>query len=598
MGAPRALLGYIWRTLTCWLTPSRIEPLARAAMPPRSPKRAGAVRQAEPPCETLLSPPPLALNDEALLHQARIQWQFGDWASLASITHDQVQHHPDRAKLALLAASGLHQVGRADEAKALIGQALDWGCSPHFARQIVVSGIHNTLGRANAILGNEQEAVRHFGAAVDTGAQNTDHLVQIARATLQLNQIGLPAAFQLCSNDQPQARATAEASPKKDLHAGVHEVAVEQNSGQVAGGLRLFRMELPSQIDSEAYPIAGGASTKSIRVRRSLIRFDLAHQFVSTSWSSTTARPNGPSVGFVCAVRDNLATAAQAIPSRLAWDSQVAPACSAIVNARRSRNTPNTRHPTESEKFYVAFENRFRGTMDDIRDRLRVYVPFVAEASANRPDLLALDLGCGRGEFLDLLTSAGLRCEGIDSNSEMIRLCRESGFIAKVFDALEYLQSLPSESRACISMIHTAEHFPFDYLHALVREAHRTLVSHGILIIETPNPENFLMGGCDFYIDPTHTRPIPPSQLQFVLEYEGFSRTKTLHLQEDQEVASKQEFNLYDLIAHVSPDYAVIGLKADSDKALIDESPHWKKDYGLGRTHILKEISKHQGQSD
>jgi tetratricopeptide (TPR) repeat protein len=135
--------------------------------------------------------------DEALLDRARTQWQFGDWESLAAITHERVQHHPDRAKLGLLAAAGLQQLGRTDEAEKLIRQALDWGCSPRLVRQILVSGLHNTLARANAIIGQEKEAMKNFEAAIDTGTPNADRLVKAARATFQLNQIGVPMRSQV-----------------------------------------------------------------------------------------------------------------------------------------------------------------------------------------------------------------------------------------------------------------------------------------------------------------------------------------------------------------------------------------------------------------
>jgi hypothetical protein len=135
--------------------------------------------------------------DEALLDRARTQWQFGDWESLAAITQEYIQHHPDRAKLALMAAAGQQQLGRAEEAKTLTRQALDWGCSPRLVRQILISGMHNSLARANAILGHEQEAMTHFEAAIDAGTPNADRLVKAARATFQLNQVGVPVRFQI-----------------------------------------------------------------------------------------------------------------------------------------------------------------------------------------------------------------------------------------------------------------------------------------------------------------------------------------------------------------------------------------------------------------
>lgn len=124
--------------------------------------------------------------DEFLLDQSRTQWQFGDWESLATLSHERILGHPDRAKLALLGASGLQQLGRLDEAKVMIRQALDWGCSPQLVRQILISGVHNSLARAHAFLGEEQEANKHFAAAIDAGAPYSDRLVKVARLKHQM----------------------------------------------------------------------------------------------------------------------------------------------------------------------------------------------------------------------------------------------------------------------------------------------------------------------------------------------------------------------------------------------------------------------------
>jgi tetratricopeptide (TPR) repeat protein len=210
----------LWHTLKRWLAPGSGELDAGARPAPRLADGASATRPAAQPAEAL-SPSPPVPYDEALLDRARTQWQFGDWASLAGITHEQIQHHPDRAKLALLAAAGLQQLGRADEAKALTRKALDWGCSPRLVRQILISGMHNSLARANAILGQEQEAMKHFEAAIDTGAPNADRLVKAARATFQLNLIGVPASFQLswAGASRPPVAAAGNAATEQREHA-------------------------------------------------------------------------------------------------------------------------------------------------------------------------------------------------------------------------------------------------------------------------------------------------------------------------------------------------------------------------------------------
>jgi hypothetical protein len=131
--------------------------------------------------------------DENLLERARTQWQFGDWTSLAQLNRDTLQHHPDRAKLALLAAAGHQQVGDMVQARQFARLAQDWGVSKKLVSQILIAGTYNTLGRAAAILGNEQRALGHFDAAIATGSPYADPLIKQARLAYQLNQLGMDA---------------------------------------------------------------------------------------------------------------------------------------------------------------------------------------------------------------------------------------------------------------------------------------------------------------------------------------------------------------------------------------------------------------------
>jgi hypothetical protein len=131
--------------------------------------------------------------DENLLERSRTQWQFGDWESLAKLERDTLQHHPDRAKLALLAAAGHLQQGDAQAARQFTRLAQDWGCSKKLISQILISGVHNSLGRASAVSGQGQRALQHFQSAIEAGAANSEvRLLSTARANQQLAQLGLP----------------------------------------------------------------------------------------------------------------------------------------------------------------------------------------------------------------------------------------------------------------------------------------------------------------------------------------------------------------------------------------------------------------------
>jgi hypothetical protein len=128
--------------------------------------------------------------DENLLERARTQWQFGDWLSLAEIDLATLQHHPDRAKLALLAAAGLLQIGNGDTARQLVRRAQDWGCNQRLIARILSAGVHNSLGRAAALGDQHPRAIRHFESAIATSAIGGDsRLLGQARAREQLQQI-------------------------------------------------------------------------------------------------------------------------------------------------------------------------------------------------------------------------------------------------------------------------------------------------------------------------------------------------------------------------------------------------------------------------
>jgi hypothetical protein len=130
--------------------------------------------------------------DKNLLERARTQWQFGDWESLAALDRNTLQHHPDRAKLALLAAAGNLQVNNVGTAKQFIRLAQDWGCSKKLVSQILIAGVHNSLGRAAAVAGQQTRALKHFESAISVGTPGSNvKLRSQARMGEQLQQVRL-----------------------------------------------------------------------------------------------------------------------------------------------------------------------------------------------------------------------------------------------------------------------------------------------------------------------------------------------------------------------------------------------------------------------
>lgn len=234
-----------------------------------------------------------------------------------------------------------------------------------------------------------------------------------------------------------------------------------------------------------------------------------------------------------------------------------------------------------SSTFYSAFEVKHRGSRELIKSRLRVYLPFIAPLKLIHPECKAVDLGCGRGEWLELLKEAGIDARGVDLDEGMLSACSELGLSIENKDALSFVQSLPDESQSIVSGFHIAEHLPFDDLQILVKEALRVLKPAGLLILETPNPENIRVATVNFYLDPTHQRPIPPLLLYFLSEHCGFCRTKVLRLQEPTGLAERNVIDLIEVIGGVSPDYAIIAQKSASDEQLANFNDVFEEEYGL-----------------
>jgi SAM-dependent methyltransferase len=232
--------------------------------------------------------------------------------------------------------------------------------------------------------------------------------------------------------------------------------------------------------------------------------------------------------------------------------------------------------------FYRAFEERYRGSRDLIKSRLRAYLPFVRPLAELYPGAPTADLGCGRGEWLELMTEIGFRPTGVDLDAGMLQACVEQGLSAEHGDAIAYLATLADESQAVVSAFHVVEHISFDELRIVVSEGMRVLKPGGLLILETPNPENFKVATKDFYLDPTHHRPIPPELLSFVPQYFGFERVKILRLHESDSLGrSAGKISLRDVLSGVSPDYAVVAQKNGGTEMRTATDPAFEVEYGL-----------------
>ncbi|HVY94537.1 MAG TPA: class I SAM-dependent methyltransferase [Bryobacteraceae bacterium] len=166
---------------------------------------------------------------------------------------------------------------------------------------------------------------------------------------------------------------------------------------------------------------------------------------------------------------------------------------------------------------YSRFAERFRGTDEEIRRNMEFYRPIFAGKEN------VLDIGCGRGEFLDVMREAGVPARGIDLSDECVQQCRDKGLQAEVADLFLFLAAQPDEEFDGILSSQVVEHLPPDRLPEMIRLCATKLRRGGILALETPNPECLAIFATYFYLDPTHTRPMPHQYLQFCMEEAGLA---------------------------------------------------------------------------
>jgi 2-polyprenyl-3-methyl-5-hydroxy-6-metoxy-1,4-benzoquinol methylase len=173
---------------------------------------------------------------------------------------------------------------------------------------------------------------------------------------------------------------------------------------------------------------------------------------------------------------------------------------------------------------WLRFSDRFRGSEDRIRAAQSLYLGRFAGLTD------VLDIGCGRGEFLEAAAAAGISARGIDLNAECVALCRAKGLAAETADLFEYLAQLPDRSLGGIYCSQVIEHLPPARLPELVQLAAAKVRTGGRVAFETPNPECLAIFATHFYLDPTHTRPVPAPLMAFYLEEAGFGRIEVVRL--------------------------------------------------------------------
>jgi SAM-dependent methyltransferase/chaperonin cofactor prefoldin len=216
------------------------------------------------------------------------------------------------------------------------------------------------------------------------------------------------------------------------------------------------------------------------------------------------------------------------------------------------------------DSFYLSFENRFRGPREEIKKRVAFYLPFLRGTRAGQKGRPILDLGCGRGEWLELLNEQKLEAHGVDLSLAMVSHCKERHLKVRRAEAVAYLRSLKANSQGAVTGFHIIEHLPFEVLMELFGQARRVLKPGGIAIFESPNCKNLVVGACNFYIDPTHRNPVFPETAEFMLASHGFEKIRIEYLSpvpNGDFVAETPELATIKDLLYGPQDFGIIGYK-------------------------------------
>jgi SAM-dependent methyltransferase len=182
------------------------------------------------------------------------------------------------------------------------------------------------------------------------------------------------------------------------------------------------------------------------------------------------------------------------------------------------------------DAFYVSFEDRFRGSREDIKSRLAVYLYRIKTCVQQTGSAGVVDIGCGRGEWLELLREADISAYGFDINRIALEENKMRGLDAREGDGLKAIAAMADETLSAITGFHIIEHLPFEALAGLIDQSLRVLRPGGMLLFETPNPANLLVAAERFYLDPTHRNPLPSELMSHLMQSRGFGNVEVVGL--------------------------------------------------------------------
>ena len=231
--------------------------------------------------------------------------------------------------------------------------------------------------------------------------------------------------------------------------------------------------------------------------------------------------------------------------------------------------------------FYLQFENKFRGSRQNIIKKLSIYDSLIELFIQENTDISLLDIGCGRGEWLEKWRDIIPNSMGIEKDINMINLCKGLGLRIIEGEAIEILSTFENRSISVITIFHLIEHLDTNYLHTLLSECYRVLLPNGLLIIETPSIDNLQVASRTFYLDPTHINPINPDAMIFILEKSGFIKAKYYYINAD----DFDENNITRILSGSGRDICFIASKDESKNIdIFTKERSWVSTFNLSKS--------------
>ena len=231
--------------------------------------------------------------------------------------------------------------------------------------------------------------------------------------------------------------------------------------------------------------------------------------------------------------------------------------------------------------FYTEFENNFRGSREQIINILSNYdglIDYILNIDSN-PSLL--DIGSGRGEWIQKCNAKGFKSIGIELDPKMVSDCKKINLNVKEGDALSLLDEFDEDSFSIVSAFHVIEHMSYENINELLIKSKRILKPKGLLILETPSIDNLIVSSKSFYIDPTHINPIHPDLLAFIIKRTGFTKLKYYFINGGP-LQNSEEDSLTRVFNGVAQDLTLIASKSN----LLDNVNLIERDIRLGITTL------------